>query len=358
VRARHALDEEIGMSCDRAPSSVTLAILIATALVHAPLHAENTPESARQRLLVLDAVGTDIDQSLLTTTTELLTVELSRRSELEVLSGADIRRMIALEAERVSVGCDLDASCLAEVAGALGARYVVSSTVGRLATLTVITLSLFDASEGRAVSREVVEVTSPELLPSLLRQGAANLVAGFLGTARVETHAPVLKSSTPSSAPLPAPSRSASNDLTLRDVIVIVGRVGIAAGIGIMALGALSFCGGYSGAVFGTWISREKSEGDLLIVAIPVAGPLINLARNGITQYDVTDIIALVSATLFQSAGIAVLFAGGICGGAGGFMVGFDDTVAGVVDNSEETPAATSGHKNGGSVGGAMAMVF
>jgi TolB-like protein len=332
----------------------------AIALAHAPLSAETAPVEpeqkvvVRERLLVLDAIGADVEESTLTTTTELLTVELSRRPELEVLSGADIRRMIALEAERVSVGCDLDASCLADIAGALGARYVVSSTVGRLGTLLVITLSLFDASEGRAVSREIVEVPSPEQLPALLRQGATNLVAGFLGTARVEVQTPPAM---PPAAKAPsADVTEASNDLTLRDVIVIAGRVAIAAGIGVMTLGALSFCGGYSGAVFGTWIAREKSDGDLLIVAIPVAGPLINLARNGIGQYDVTDIIALVSAMLFQAAGIAVMFGGGICAGAGGFLVGFDDTVAGVVETDE--PLKPPPAAQGGTVEGAMAMVF
>jgi len=336
-----------------------LALLIAFGCVGASSARadEAKPTAERQRLLVLDATGSEVEASTLTTTTEILTVELSRRRDFEVLSGADIRRLVALEADRVSVGCDLDASCLADIAGALGARYVVSSTVGKLGTLLVVTLSLFDASEGRAVSREVIEVESPELLPSRLRQGASNLVAGFLGTERVDVPPPVVAQ--PTSPPSTATPADASPmvDLTLRDVIVIVGRVALAAGIGTLALGALSFCGGYSGAIFGTWIAQEKSSGDLLIVAIPVAGPIINLARNGIDQYDVTDIIALVTSTLFQSAGIAILFAGGVCTGAGGFLVGFDDTVAGVVDGGEPKAPAPNATQ-GGSVDDAVAMVF
>jgi hypothetical protein len=192
-------------------------------------------------------------------------------------------------------------------------------------------------------------------LPSLLRQGASNLVAGFLGTARVEIPKPTVAATPP--ATTTAPVAAASDDLTLRDVIVIVGRVAIAAGIGVIALGALSFCGGYGGVLLGTFIASEKSEGDLLFAAVPVAGPIINLARNGVEQYDVFTAAALIISTLFQSAGIAVLFAGGICGGAGGFLVGFEETVSGAVDDGmpakEPASAATRG-----SVDGAMAMVF
>ncbi len=58
-------------------------------------------------------------------------------------TAAELRALADVEAARSVVGCDPEAtSCLAELAGALGARYVVTGTIGKLGEHVVLQLSL------------------------------------------------------------------------------------------------------------------------------------------------------------------------------------------------------------------------
>jgi TolB-like protein len=83
---------------------------------------------------------------------DVLAVAFARYAGIESISQHDVTEMMDLEAERQAAGCD-EASCLAEIAGAMGARYVVSGRIGKLGSRFSFTLSLFDSSEARNVSR-------------------------------------------------------------------------------------------------------------------------------------------------------------------------------------------------------------
>jgi hypothetical protein len=92
------------------------------------------------------------------TLSSLVAIELARDARLDVLSSADLREVVALEGEKQALGCEVDSSsCLAEVAGAMGARFVVIGQLGVLAETLVLTLSLYDSDEGRAPGRVVVK---------------------------------------------------------------------------------------------------------------------------------------------------------------------------------------------------------
>src|SRR5690606_20780212 len=58
----------------------------------------------------------EVDRSSLATLTSLVTIALSESGRFEVVSSSDVREVIALEAQRQAMGCESDASCLAEVA--------------------------------------------------------------------------------------------------------------------------------------------------------------------------------------------------------------------------------------------------
>lgn len=109
----------------------------------------------------------EVDRSSLATLTSLVTIALSESGRFEVVSSSDVREVIALEAERQAMGCESDASCLAEVAGAIGARFVVFGQLGKLGSLYVLTLNLFDSDAATAASRVV---TKGETLESLAEQ--------------------------------------------------------------------------------------------------------------------------------------------------------------------------------------------
>lgn len=113
--------------------------------------------------------------------TSLVANGAARDARFDVLTRDDVKNAIAAEADRQSLGC-AESSCLAELAGAMGARIVVYGSVGRLGDEMLMTLNLFDSdaarSGGRRVARgktigelsAVVEATTMELLEGFLQQ--------------------------------------------------------------------------------------------------------------------------------------------------------------------------------------------
>src|SRR5207302_6650447 len=85
------------------------------------------------RLLVLDlTAGKGIERDTAATFTEFLTGYLSESTKLVVVSKRDIARLADLEADKQQQGCDNSDACMAEIGGALGARYVVFGRMSKL----------------------------------------------------------------------------------------------------------------------------------------------------------------------------------------------------------------------------------
>lgn len=135
-------------------------------------------DESDRRVLVLD-LGGDVDEESRRAITALVARNLTRRG-LAVMSGDDVRGLMQLEGEKQMAGCSGDESCLSEIAGALDARLVVSGFAGRLGSLIVVNLSLFDARTGTAHGRATVEADSLEELPQKLEPAVDELVADFL----------------------------------------------------------------------------------------------------------------------------------------------------------------------------------
>lgn len=131
--------------------------------------------SERARLLVLEFEGSGVDDNALRTINALVAESLSRSPRFDVVSSRELQTLVAMEAEKDLLGCDTQ-SCLSELAGAMGASLVVFGNVGQLGKLTVVTMSLFDATKAKAVGRERVEAATLEELPRALDAGLARLV--------------------------------------------------------------------------------------------------------------------------------------------------------------------------------------
>lgn len=169
------------------------------------------------RLLMLDLeAGPEVEPELVRTIAGLISVEISALRfgppgacptggepacrSFDLVTGQDVRRAVELEASKQALDCDAAASCLAEVAGALGADLVIFGDVGRLGSVLVVNLSLFDSAEvrtpGRAALRardleELPDQIAPKLLellgPTLQERGLGALLgtrAGAPGAAR------------------------------------------------------------------------------------------------------------------------------------------------------------------------------
>ncbi len=122
-----------------------------------PLQAQAQAQAVEKpRLLFLDLNAILMDTDEVTILTKLVGAELGGYSEYSVITSSDLRQMAALEAEKQTMGCT-DSSCLAELAGAMGARYVVFGDVGKLGEKIILTLNLFDSQEAKSVGRGVLK---------------------------------------------------------------------------------------------------------------------------------------------------------------------------------------------------------
>ncbi len=136
-------------------------LVIAVVLVAATARAEPAlapgPAKAevvrKTRVAVLDVQYAGAgDRKTVEGLSALLASEVARRPSLTVLAGADLRALVGFERQKQLVGCT-ESSCIAELAGALGVAYLVSSEVSKVGSTWLLSLTLLDANKAMAQSR-------------------------------------------------------------------------------------------------------------------------------------------------------------------------------------------------------------
>src|SRR5262249_1118110 len=100
--------------------------------------------------------------------------ELHKLGVFKVTSKDDIRAMLSHEKERSLLGCE-DASCLAEIGGALGVEYLVTGTVAKLDKRTTIDLPLVNIRKGSV----------DNVVQSVIENGTATQVVDRAGDASI-----------------------------------------------------------------------------------------------------------------------------------------------------------------------------
>ncbi|MBL8924301.1 MAG: hypothetical protein JNJ54_35965 [Myxococcaceae bacterium] len=147
-----------------------------TALLLALLATSPAPE--RPRLVVLDLTGgPGVDVGMLQPLQTAIAAEVTARGFFEVVTAEDLRTLLGLERQRQLMGCT-ESSCTTELAGALGARFVLSGSLTKLGATWQLTLTTLDTQRGQPVGRSVRLDTSAEAL----RQRLAISVAEATGT--------------------------------------------------------------------------------------------------------------------------------------------------------------------------------
>ena len=223
-----------------------------------------TAVPAKVQVLVLEPTSSVLDGPTRTTVANLLVVELGHEQGLTVIGANEVQRLTELEGDKQVAGCS-QSDCLSELAGALGARYVVFGDVGPLGSRQVLNLNLFDAQQAMAISRTAITFTSVEELPALLPAPLHALTAPLLN---VSSSTPALAAAVTTATPSPlmpiglivaggvvAASGVAfdllsttSNDGNL-DAWDALGPAGVVLGVGLSATGVvmLVFGGGNEG---------------------------------------------------------------------------------------------------------------
>jgi hypothetical protein len=90
-----------------------------------------------------------------------------------IVGGADLRAMMDLEQQKSALGCG-DASCLAELGGALGVPYLMTMSLGRFADQRVVNITIINVDEAQVLHRVSRVFVSDRMvlakLPSLLEE--------------------------------------------------------------------------------------------------------------------------------------------------------------------------------------------
>lgn len=100
-----------------------------------------------QTMLVLDirAVG-DVGEDRARVLTDLLVSHLRSANKYKVMGSQDVVSIIGANEQAQLAGCD-DDSCMAEIAGALNAPWLVSGNLGLLGNDYVLTLKMIDSTQ-------------------------------------------------------------------------------------------------------------------------------------------------------------------------------------------------------------------
>lgn len=135
--------------------------------VLAAVPAPPAAQPAELLVLVLDLEAVNVDADTARAIDRLLVAALGDLEGLQVTSQEDLRKLANLDAAKQAMDCAAQ-SCLAEMAGALGARAVVFGSVTGLGSTTSIALSLFDSKNG-VIQRRTIEAKKLDDIPAELR---------------------------------------------------------------------------------------------------------------------------------------------------------------------------------------------
>jgi hypothetical protein len=126
-----------------------IAALLACVLAAAPAPAQ------KPKLAVLDlTAGAGVDATLTTPIVEAITGEVQRRGFFDVMSQRDISNLLGVERQKQLMGCsEQSGSCLTELSGALGARFILTGTLARLGDAYQLTLNALDTQKAQPLGR-------------------------------------------------------------------------------------------------------------------------------------------------------------------------------------------------------------
>lgn len=140
-------------------------------------------------MLVLPLRTIEVAPDIGALVTSLVVERMSAEPSLSVVAADELKRLVELEGERQGLGCDTD-SCLGEIAGAMGARFVVFGDLGRLGSTYLLNLRAYDSTTATVIAREHVEAPTLDALRPALARALDRLAASLSTGAPAAVEAP------------------------------------------------------------------------------------------------------------------------------------------------------------------------
>jgi len=242
--------------------AVLAAVLLAAAPEPAAPAAGGKPD--KPKLAVMELAAGGVEPHLAAALTESVTQEIAARGFFQVISSREIHTLLGFERQKQMVGCSNEQSCLAELADAMGARFVLSGALSRLGDALQLSIQVLDSARAQPLGRSiriardvaalqaqlpyaVAEATATPLPPppsrvlpySLIGGGAlvvvGSAVVGIDGVSRDLALVRELQAGNPVLRTLPAYQAETSSI----SVEKTLGLVGFVAGAGLVAAGVL-----------------------------------------------------------------------------------------------------------------------
>lgn len=110
-------------------------------------------ERSKLAVLALTSAG-EVDPGVARSLTDLVTAEVAARGYFDPISSSEIETMLGAERQRQLMGCGEDASsCLAELAGALGAPFMMSGSMAKVGGVFQLNIQVVDTRNAKVLGR-------------------------------------------------------------------------------------------------------------------------------------------------------------------------------------------------------------
>jgi TolB-like protein len=133
-------------------------LVLAASLLAPPALAQGDDKPS---LLIMAFTADGVPGRSATSAEDLTAAAFSRTGRFNVIAGADLEQMMQLESNKAALGCN-EGECIAEIADALGADFVVTGRISRLGELFVLKLSVLKPAEAKTMVTETFQVKSIE----------------------------------------------------------------------------------------------------------------------------------------------------------------------------------------------------
>ena len=134
-----------------------------------------TPEKPKLVVLEFTHAG-GADPSVASVLSENVAAEVAARGFFSPISAREIQTMLGVERQKQLMGCTED-SCFTELAGSMGARFVLSGSLTQLGSLLQLNLQTIDSQKAQVVGRSTRMAKDASELALLLPAAVAEATA-------------------------------------------------------------------------------------------------------------------------------------------------------------------------------------
>jgi hypothetical protein len=189
-------------------------------------------------MFVIDVSGDHIPLDKRQVLTEAIALAFLHRFELDVQTLRSLQDRVAFAEQQQLVGCD-SSGCLAEIANAMGARFVVFSRLVNLGGQETLRVDLYDTQGAQTLAIASTRAASFDALHAQLDELVDRLAREVQGEAPVRAHREVAGASDKTTKPAETPVSTKSAGLW-------TGGIGLASAVvfgGAAAMGAATLGG-------------------------------------------------------------------------------------------------------------------